>query len=108
MVPSPWPPSRTHGPGRDDPRPLHAAGEALGALVPQAVLGRDGRPLDIDLVLSEAASDGGELVVEFGPGPLAFQSRRGPWIRRLLCAFCGPQATRSGAAQVTAGCVTER
>jgi hypothetical protein len=73
-APSPRCPTTSRAPAAATPR--RRAGEAVGALVPQAVLGRDGRPLDVDLVLSEAASDGGELTVEYGPGPLAFQSRR--------------------------------
>lgn len=51
------------------------AGESLGYYVPQSVLDKDGRVLDIDLVLSEAVADGGEVVVEYGAGPLAFRSR---------------------------------
>jgi len=47
----------------------------MGIYVPQAVLDKDGRVLDVDLVLSEAVRDGGELVVEYGAGPTAFRSR---------------------------------
>lgn len=63
---------RAHTP---PPARLPRAGEALGAFVPQAVLDKDGRALDIDLVLSEAAGDGGELTVEYGAGPRAFRAR---------------------------------
>jgi hypothetical protein len=62
------------------------AGEVLGCYVPQAVVDKDGRVLDIDQVLSEAVIDGGELVVEYGPGPLAFKSR---WVHAAQTPAAG-------------------
>ena len=56
--------------------------------MPQAVLDKDGRVLDIDLVLGEAAPDGGELVVEYGSGPLAFDARRAPLRCAALAELC--------------------
>lgn len=58
------------------PTPLASAGETVGCYVPQAVMHRDGRLLDVDLVLSEAIEQhGGVLMVEYGSGPCAWTSR---------------------------------
>lgn len=49
-------------------------GEVMGCYVPQAVV-KDGSVLDVDLVLSEVATDGELLFVEYGPGPVAYTTR---------------------------------
>jgi hypothetical protein len=46
----------------------------MGCYVPQAVV-KDGSVLDVDLVLSEVATDGELLLVEYGPGPVAYTTR---------------------------------
>jgi hypothetical protein len=52
------------------------AGETVGCYVPQAVIHRDGKVLDVDLVLSEALEQhGAVLTVEYGPGPTAYAAR---------------------------------
>lgn len=64
------------------------AGESMGIYVPQAVLSKDGTVLDVDLVLSEAASDGDELVVEYSEGPLAFRTRSALTSTTDLATLC--------------------
>lgn len=49
-------------------------GEVMGCYVPQAVV-KDGSVLDVDLVLSEVATEGELLLVEYGPGPIAYTTR---------------------------------
>lgn len=71
-----------HPPGKrssTSPQLLIAAvlvptGEVMGCYVPQAVV-KDGSVLDVDLVLSEVATDGKLLLVEYGPGPIAYTTR---------------------------------
>lgn len=53
---------------------LVPTGEVMACFVPQAVV-KDGSVLDVDLVLSEVASDGELLLVEYGPGPIAYTTR---------------------------------
>eukprot|EP00775_Hariotina_reticulata_P001474 gene1474-1816_t len=48
-------------------------GESLGRYVPQAVC-KDNTVLDVDMVLSEVAADGDELLVEYSDGPMAFKA----------------------------------
>lgn len=47
----------------------------MGTYVPQSVMTKDGKPLDIDIVLSEFISDGSELFVEYSKGPIAYKAR---------------------------------
>ena len=56
-------------------RLAYKKGATLGCYVPQSVLTKDGQPLDVDIVLSELASDGTELFVEYGNGPDAYRVR---------------------------------
>jgi hypothetical protein len=48
--------------------------------VPQTVLSKDGSVLDVDLVLSEAASDQEEVLVEYSDGPTALRTRSAGWM----------------------------
>jgi hypothetical protein len=43
--------------------------------VPQSVVDKDGKVLDIDLVINEVAADGDELYVEYSEGPSAYRVR---------------------------------
>lgn len=55
------------------------AGKAAGHYVPQSVLDKEGRVLDVDLVLSEVVLAGdASLTVEYGPGPQAWRVRCAP------------------------------
>jgi hypothetical protein len=74
-------------------RLAYKKGATLGCYVPQSVLTKDGQPLDVDIVLSELASDGTELFVEYGNGPDAYRVRR---------AAAAAAARRSAAAAAAA------
>lgn len=47
----------------------------MGSYVPQSVMTKDGKPLDIDIVLSEFLQNGSELFVEYSRGPIAYKAR---------------------------------
>lgn len=53
------------------------AGEAVGRYVPQAVMNKEGKPLDIHIVLNEIFSDNDEVMVEYSNGPVAYKVRCG-------------------------------